>query len=102
MGWNFPKGYKLYEYVALGPEGKRRFKFRINNAKSTSIDFSTEDSLSALEEVDLLSKVQKLHNEFNSDPEFSDSITDELVVALQVGQKKYGWSDKDVKEMVAA
>ena len=102
LGWNFPKGYKLYEYVALGPEGERRFKFRINNAKSTSIDFSTEDSLSALEEVDLLSKVQKLHNEFNSDPEFSDSITDELVVALQVGQKKYGWSDKDVKEMVAA
>ena len=51
---------------------------------------------------DRLSKVQKLHNEYNSDPEFGDSITDELVVALQVGQKKYGWSEKKLEEMVAA
>ena len=99
LGWNFPKGYKLYEYIALGPDGERRFKFRINNSKSISIDFSSEDSLSALEEVDLLSKVQKLNNDYKSVPDLSDGVMDELVVALNVGQKKYGWSDKYVKEM---
>ena len=99
FGWNFPKGYKLYEYIALGPDGERRFKFRINNSKTASIDFSSEDNLSALEEVDLLSKVQKLSNDYKSDPELSDGVMDELVVALNVGQKKYGWSDKYVKEM---
>ena len=99
FGWNFPKGYKLYEYIALGPDGERRFKFRINNLKSASIDFLAEDSLSALEEVDLLSKVQKLSNDYKSDPELSDGVMDELVIALNVGQKKYGWSDNYVKEM---
>ena len=29
----------------------------------------------------------------------ADGILDELVVALNVGQKKYGWSDKHLKEM---
>ena len=99
FGWNFPRGYKLYEYIALGPDGERRFKFRINNLKSASIDFSAEDSLSALEEVELLSKVQKLSDNFKSDPELSDGVMDELVIALNVGQKKYGWSDNYVKEM---
>jgi hypothetical protein len=84
----------------LGPDGERRFKFRINNSKSVSIDFSSEDNLSALEEVDLLSKVQKLNNDYKSDPELSDGILDELVVALNVGRKKYGWSEKKLEEMV--
>ena len=101
LGWNFPKGYKLYEYIALGPDGERRFKFRVNNAKSASIDFSSEDNLSALEEVDLLSKVQKLSDDYKSDPELSDGITDELVVALNVGRSKYGWSEKEVEDMIA-
>ena len=100
FGWNFPKGYKLYEYIALGPDGERRFKFRINNSKTASIDFSSEDNLSALEEVDLLSKVQKLNNDYKSDPELSDGVIDELVVALNVGRKKYGWSEKKLEEMV--
>jgi hypothetical protein len=46
-----------------------------------------------------LSKVQKLSNDYKSDPELSDGVMDELVVALNVGQKKYGWSDKYLKEM---
>jgi len=84
----------------LGPDGERRFKFRINNSKTASIDFSSEDNLSALEEVDLLSKVQKLNNDYKSDPELSDGVIDELVVALNVGRKKYGWSEKKLEEMV--
>ena len=55
--------------------------------------------MSALEEVELLSKVQKLSDNFKSDPELSDGVMDELVIALNVGQKKYGWSDNYVKEM---
>ena len=86
----------------MGPVGERRFKFRINNSKTASIDFSSEDSLTALEEVDLLSKVQKLSDDYKSDPELSDGLLDELVVALKVGQKKYGWSEKYLEEMVAA
>ena len=101
FGWNFPKGHKLYEYIALGPDGERRFKFRINNSKTASIDFSSEDNLSALEEVDLLSKVQKLNNDYKSDPELSDGMMDELVVALNVGRNKYGWSEKKVEDMIA-
>ncbi len=57
--------------------------------------------MSALEEVDLLSKVKKLNSEYKSDPELSDSIMDELVVALNVGREKYGWSEKKLEEMVA-
>jgi len=53
-----------------------------------------------LEEVDLLSKVQKLNNDYKSDPELSDGVMDELVVALNVGRKKYGWSEKKLEEMV--
>jgi len=30
----------------------------------------------------------------------SDGILDELVVALNVGRKKYGWSEKKLEEMV--
>jgi hypothetical protein len=52
-----------------------------------------------LEEVELLSKVQKLSDNFKSDPELSDGVMDELVIALNVGQKKYGWSDNYVKEV---
>ena len=99
FGWTFPKGYKFYEYIPTGPIGERRFKFKTDNSKSASIDFSSEDDLSALEEVDLLSKVQKLSIDYKSDPELSDGVMDELVVALNVGQKKYGWSDQYVKEM---
>jgi hypothetical protein len=54
-----------------------------------------------LEEVDLLSKVKKLSDDYKSDPEFSDGVMDELVVALNVGRKKYGWSEKKLEEMVA-
>ena len=73
--------------------------FKTDTSKSASIDFSSEDDLSALEEVDLLSKVQKLSIDYKSDPELSDGVMDELVVALNVGTKKYGWSDQYVKEM---
>jgi len=48
-----------------------------------------------------LSKVQKLSNDYKSDPELSDDIMDELVVALNVGREKYGWSEKKLEEMVA-
>jgi len=54
-----------------------------------------------LEEVDLLSKVQKLNNDYKSDPELSDGVMDELVVALNVGRNKYGWSEKKVEDMIA-
>ena len=53
-----------------------------------SIDFSSEDSLSALEEVDLLSKVQKLNNDYKSDPELSDGVMDELVSCIKCRTKK--------------
>ena len=100
FGWVFPKDYKLYERNLLGPEGERRFKFQISNPNSFKTSPAVEDTFSELEELDLLSEIQKFQKEYMLTQESEDDIPVELFAALKVGQEKFGWPENHFKEMI--
>ena len=59
-----------------------------------------EDNFSELEELDLLSEIQKFQKEYMLNQESEDDIPVELFAALKVGQEKFGWSENHFKEMI--
>ncbi len=100
FGWRFSKGHKLYEKIATGPDGERRFKFRVKNSCFSEINKEAEDCFSELDEIALISEINELNNEFSINPECEDDVSSRLVLAVKTGQRKYGWSDDHMMVMV--
>lgn len=109
FGWIFPKDYKLYERVATGPEGTKWFKFKVKNQVVDGIHpdnserFLEEAGLAyeALEELELISEINRLNNDFLINSDDNLRAPDQLAMAFKFGQKRFGWSDEKMRAILS-
>ena len=98
FAWEFPLGYKLYDYATLGNNGERRFKFIVQPSPSRDhkVSFSEiEKPFLPLDENKLISKVRQLNNDDDS-----NELPDVLVAAINVGVENFRWDDKKVLKII--
>lgn len=98
FAWEFPRGYKLYNYATLGNNGERRFKFIVQPSPSRDhkVSFSEiEKPFLSLDENELISKIRQLNNDGDS-----NELPDVLVAAINVGVENFGWDEKKVLKII--
>ncbi|MEC9423045.1 MAG: hypothetical protein VYC01_01725 [Nitrospinota bacterium] len=98
FAWEFPHGYKLYEYATLGNNGERRFKFIVQPSPSQDhkVCFSEiEKPFLSLDENGLIKKIRQLNNDDDS-----HELPDVLVAAINVGVENFGWDEKKVLKII--
>ena len=107
--WMFPKHYKLYESVETGPEGSKRFKFRVRNQVADGNHPDNSDHLleetglvyEALDELELISEINRLNDDFLINSDDNLRTPDQLAMAFKFGQKRFGWSDEKMRAILS-
>ena len=97
FAWEFPHGYKLYDYATLGNNGERRFKFIVQPSPSRDhkVAFSEiEKPFLSLNENELIIKIRQLNNDD------SNELPDALVAAINVGVENFRWDEKKVLNII--
>ena len=97
FAWEFPLGYKLYDYATLGNNGERRFKFIVQPSPSRDhkVAFSEiEKPFLSLNENELIIKIRQLNNDD------SNELPDALVAAINVGVENFRWDEKKVLKII--
>ena len=97
FAWEFPHGYKLYDYATLGKNGERRFKFIVQPSPSLDhkVSFSEiEKPFLSLDENELIIKIRQL----NIDD--SNELPEVLVAAINVGVENFEWDEKKVLKII--
>lgn len=110
LGWTFPANYKLYEKVPTGPEGERRFKFKVkgpvaDEAPSPRMDRwmeKTRTEFSDLEEEEMVAAIHKLYGDYLMHPDDTGLASEKLAIAFNVGQERFGWSDRKMRAILEA
>ncbi len=104
FGEPFPPGYKLYRKSPLGTSGEREFKFQIRRPTgevfpggNQSLE-AGESEFREMEEVDLISRINRLSDDFSFIPD--SEVPDKLITACKVGQEKFGWTPRKVKQIL--
>jgi len=112
FGWEFAKGYKLYEKANPDQGDHRRFKFVIDPpsserslpAKRSSIfgdiDGLAELHYSKLDEDQLIKEIRSLNDDFSVDSAVHNADPDNLITAYTVGREKFGWTDEVMRELI--
>ena len=98
FAWEFPHGYKLYDYATLGNNGERRFKFIVQPSPSRDhkVFFSEiEKPFLPLDENELIKKIRQLNNDDDS-----NELPDALVAAINVGVENFRWDEKKVLKII--
>ena len=98
FAWEFPHGYKLYDYATLGNNGERRFKFIVQPSPSQDhkVSFSEiEKPFLSLDENELIKKIRQLNNDDDS-----HELPDVLVAAINVGVENFRWDEKKVLKII--
>ena len=98
FAWQFPLGYKLYDYATLGNNGERRFKFNVQPSPSRDhkLAFSAiEKPFLSLDENELIIKIRQLNNDDDS-----HELPDILVAAINVGVENFRWDEKKVLKII--
>ena len=96
--WEFPLGYKLYDYATLGNNGERRFKFIVQPSASLDhkVAFSEiEKPFLSLNENELIIKIRQLNNDDDL-----NELPDALVAAINVGVENFRWDEKKVLKII--
>jgi len=109
FGMYFPPGYKLYEKVPTGVEGERRFKFQVNRpcseerplSSGTNQEEEIHAEYSGLEELELISEINRLNDEFEVHSERHPETPDKMVAAFRIGREKFGWSEEQMKGILS-
>ena len=97
FAWEFPHGYKFYDYATLGTNGERCFKFIVQPSLSRDhkVSFSEiEKPFLSLDENELIIKIRQL----NIDD--SNELPEVLVAAINIGVENFGWDNKKVLEII--
>jgi len=97
FAWEFPLGYKLYDYATRGNNGERRFKFIVQPSPSRDhkVAFSEiEKPFLSLNENELIIKIRQLNNDD------SNELPDALVAAINVGVENFRWDEKKVLKII--
>ena len=98
FAWEFPHGYKLYDYATLGNNGERRFKFIVQPSPSQDHKVccsEIEKPFLSLDENGLIKKIRQLNNDDDS-----HELPDVLVAAINVGVENFRWDDKKVLNII--
>ncbi|MFL2948606.1 MAG: hypothetical protein ACJZ44_05245, partial [Nitrospinales bacterium] len=98
FAWEFPLGYKLYDYATLGNNGERRFKFIVQPSPSRDhkVAFSEiEKPFLSLNENELIIKIRQLNNDDDL-----NELPDALVAAINVGVENFKWDEKKVLKII--
>ena len=98
FAWDFPLGYKLYDYATLGNNGERRFKFIVQPSPSRDhkVAFSEiEKPFLSLNENELIIKIRQLNNDDDL-----NELPDALVAAINVGVENFRWDEKKVLKII--
>ena len=98
FAWEFPHGYKLYDYATLGNNGERRFKFIVQPSPSRDhkVSFSKiEKPFLSLDENGLIKKIRQLNNDDDS-----HELPEVLVAAINVGVENFRWDEKKVLKII--
>ena len=98
FAWEFPLGYKLYDYATLGNNGERRFKFIVQPSPSRDhkVAFSEiEKPFLSLNENELIIKIRQLNNDDDL-----NELPDALVAAINVGVENFRWDEKKVLKII--
>ena len=106
FAWEFPHGYKLYDYATLGNNGERRFKFIVQPSPSRDhkVSFSEiEKPFLSLDENELIIKIRQLNNDddwqLNNDNDLNE-LPDALVAAINVGVDNFRWDEKKILKII--
>jgi len=98
FAWEFPHGYKLYDYATLGNNGERQFKFIVQPSPSRDhkVFFSKiEKPFLSLDENELIKKIRQLNNDDDS-----NELPDALVAAINVGVENFRWDEKKILKII--
>jgi hypothetical protein len=98
FAWEFPHGYKLYDYATLGNNGERRFKFIVQPSPSQNhkVSFSEiEKPFLSLDENGLIKKIRQLNNDDDS-----HELPEVLVAAINIGVENFRWDEKKVLRII--
>ena len=98
FAWEFPLGYKLYDYATLGNNGERRFKFIVQPSPSRDHKvsfFEIEKPFIPLDENELIKKIRQLNNDDDS-----HELPEVLVAAINVGVENFRWDEKKVLKII--
>ena len=98
FAWEFPHGYKLYDYATLGNNGERRFKFIVQPSTSQDhkVSFSEiEKPFLSLDENELIKQIRQLNNDDDS-----HELPEVLVAAINVGVENFRWDEKKVLNII--
>ena len=106
FAWEFPHGYKLYDYATLGNNGERRFKFIVqpSSSRDHKVAFSEiEKPFLSLDENELIKKIRQLNNDDDwqlNNGEDLNELPDTLVAAINIGVENFRWDEKKVLNII--
>ena len=106
----FPTGFKLYEKISSATAGERQFKFKIIQPSSEAFEWPLEiteqkenqirSHYSELDENELRKEVISLNSDYSLDSMVHNTAPDHLILAFNVGQENYDWSDETMKDLL--
>ena len=112
FNWALPKTFKLYEKFEPSNDGKYRFKFKIGKpvAEESNIIFSGKvknkmneqfkEYYRKFSEPQLALELQRLSNDYDLESNKEEMIPEKLLIAYEIGNTMYGWSQDTVRKLL--